>query len=771
MSSLIRFIDSQDDIDNLPDTLVSGFGKRTAMMRDTTPRPLIGSLTRLSASSPKSSSRRSAEKKTTPTARLRHNDSQVQFAAVESSSPLAPYADDSQLLTERQKEVKERQRREAAAIFPDIGSSPMSRSRTRDKRSPPKLVLSGSQRSHANLDADDSSPVLPSDDVLMKDVLGSSPTPRSNRRVTLDLGSDFEPPSSPPTAPAVVAAVEQLAPPLIPSRIMQDQLKSVNPEENNPGAEPENEDVRLPRGEPVSVQHFEEVTVGKQPETVIHNTNPKLEGKTSNEDDRIRSDTLPCSGTDMFVDAPSEPVGETPATESSAKSCLVEPASFSSNPPLTSYAHEEPGSFKTVQQVATPMASSDAPTKAQGHAPPSTEATISSIMDSFNDESTSFYSNDDEQIAAQLVNDLERASQQASPQKDQRSGASSQFRRGRKRKMESGSLRRNSKKAKAAQGIEVVVETRQPGDNNDCVIVDNRRAVSNLSPWSPEIKQERSQSPSEDIAAVTKAVNVKTTPVRRTRSSTGGAPTTENLLPRSRRRKAGAHSVKTEDDGDAGDIVAPPLRKRRSARLSQASMDSARSQDISSAENYKDCAEVSDHKLSAEHNSSDGTSQGRSESPRRSKSQTNSLNPEHNGNHHAHEHEGAPPPVATLVNEALPRAFRQRPRPLKPQEAEFPQAAGSAGNSLDEGEHDPKRQARDTARHLKEPDAVMQQDEDPEAPHAARSSAQRLLASLRQWIGDIQRAVLEPEEEREVVSLMFESIHEVHEAGRRNTGV
>ncbi len=688
MSSPIRFIESQDSVDNLPDTSVGGFGNRTAMMRDTTPRPFTGSLTQFSASSPKSSSRRLAEKKTTPTARLRHNDSQVHFAAIESSSPLAPYADGSQLLTERQKEVKERQRREATAIFPDIRSSPRSRSRTGDKRSPPKLVLSGSQRSHANLDADDSSPVLPSDDALMKDVLGSSPTPRSNRRVTLDLGSDFEPPSSPPAAPAVVAAVQQLAPPLIPSRIMQDQVKSTNPEENLPGAEPEIEEVRLPRKEPILVQHLEEATVGKRPETVVHNTNPKLEGNTSNENDRIRSDILPFSEVDMSVDAPSEPVVETPATESGAKSSLVEAASFLSDPPVTSYAHEEPDTLKIIQRVATPIASSNASTRAQGHAPPSPEAKISSIIDSFYDESTSFYSNEDNQIAAQLVNDLERASQQASPQKKEHSGANSQLRKRRKRKIESGSLRRNPKRVKAAQGIEVVVETRKPGDINECVIVDHRRAVTNFSPLPQEIKQERSPSPSGDIAAVTKALKLKATPVRRTRSSAGGAPTIENLVPPSRRRKVGAYQVKRESDGDGGDIVPPPIAT-----------------------------------------------------------------------------------LATLADEALPRALRKRSRQLKPQEAEFPQVAGSAGNSLDEEEHNPKRQARDTARHLKEQDAVMQQDDDPEAPHAATSSAQPLLASLRMWIADVQRAVLEPEEEREVVSLMFESIQEVHEAGRRNTGV
>ena len=63
---------------------------------------------------PKSSKRGS-------TPRLRHDDSQVHFAAIE-SSPLA-HAAESQVLTDRQREVRERQR-ETATLFPEIRSSP-----------------------------------------------------------------------------------------------------------------------------------------------------------------------------------------------------------------------------------------------------------------------------------------------------------------------------------------------------------------------------------------------------------------------------------------------------------------------------------------------------------------------------------------------------------------------------------------------------------------------------------------------------------------------
>lgn len=64
-------------------------------------------------------------KKRIPTPKLRHDDSQIQFEAIE-SSPMADEMLQSQLLTDRQREVKERQKQEAA-MFPDLRSSPLAR--------------------------------------------------------------------------------------------------------------------------------------------------------------------------------------------------------------------------------------------------------------------------------------------------------------------------------------------------------------------------------------------------------------------------------------------------------------------------------------------------------------------------------------------------------------------------------------------------------------------------------------------------------------------
>lgn len=783
MSSPINFIDSQDSQDSLHDTPVRDFGKQDVVKRDMTPKPLAKLLPQSSASSRITSARQSAEKqrpKTTPKARLRHNDSQIHFAAIASSSPFVPEVDDLQLLTEHQKEVKERQAGEVVAIFSDLRSSPRSRSRKGNQKSPPKLVFTGGHHSHPKLDADhDGSPMLPSDNALMKDVLGSSPTPtpRSNRRVIPELVSDFEPPSSPPslppTATSTVVADRQSEPPITPSNIMQGQNQSENAEENFL----------------LQTKDDEETIKRKRPKSINSGEESEVEAGTSIPDHPDLSDVLPFSDVDMFVDAPSEPVGETPAVEGGVERSLADVANIPSHLLSRPQADTQPNLDKSVQQFATPLEVRGTPTRIQSHGASSQEDGISGIMDSFYNEPTSFLSNEDDQIAAQLVNDLERASQQASPQKHEQSETKRQTtKRGRKRKSDFESLQRNSKRAKSlssTQGIEVVVETRKPGDINDCVIVDSRSAVSGLSALPQEVKQERSPSPSGDIRAVAKAHETETNKTRRTRRSTGGAPSFQALPPSSRKRRVVTDAVKIEKDGDVNYIIAPSSRKRRSGRFSQASTDNSQTQDISSGEDYKNSAEVSYDRLSPESSSRDRNSQDRSGS----QAQSEVMDQEQDGNqlndiaapHQEDEQsettprdlgvddsavaEGRAPPH--LANEALPRTLRKRGRQSKRHEAESPRVAGSAEISLDEEKRKSKRQAKESDRHVKEDDVAMQQEDNPDAAHASRSSARGLLGSFRQLLGDIERVVFGEAEERELTGLVFEFGQKLHESGRR----
>ena len=58
----------------------------------------------------------------------------------------------------------------------------------------------------------------------------------------------------------------------------------------------------------------------------------------------------------------------------------------------------------------------------------------------------------------------------------------------------------------------------------------------------------------------------------------------------------------------------------------------------------------------------------------------------------------------------------------------------------------------------------------PEATQqAGRPRAQDILAGFRRLLGNIKQLVLGVEEEREMIGVLFETVNEVHAAGRRNT--
>lgn len=130
---------------------------------------------------------KSADQRTT-TPRLRHDDSQLQFAAIE-SSPIGEQFVESQVLTERQREVRERQK-ENAALFPEIWSSPAKLPALPRSSSRPT-----SRGSPKNKRAE-----TPNRDGTFEDYVTSTPTPRRGQPLPMaDQDHDMtDPPSSPP---------------------------------------------------------------------------------------------------------------------------------------------------------------------------------------------------------------------------------------------------------------------------------------------------------------------------------------------------------------------------------------------------------------------------------------------------------------------------------------------------------------------------------------------------------------------------------------------
>ncbi|RFN51700.1 hypothetical protein FIE12Z_4012 [Fusarium flagelliforme] len=176
------FVESQDDLSFVALSSAKSTGP------DIEPTlPPAPSMTPLSAKGPLTRKRRrdatpdsvktkSAKRTTTP--RLRHDNSQIQFAPIVSS----PLVGESQHLTERQKEVRQRQE-ENVGLYPGIQSSPRTRSQAateeKTKDSKPRNV--------------ETTPERPAS---YEEFITSTPTPR--RGLALHLEGINDPPSSPP---------------------------------------------------------------------------------------------------------------------------------------------------------------------------------------------------------------------------------------------------------------------------------------------------------------------------------------------------------------------------------------------------------------------------------------------------------------------------------------------------------------------------------------------------------------------------------------------
>ncbi|KAF3008142.1 hypothetical protein E8E14_001479 [Neopestalotiopsis sp. 37M] len=190
-----QFIDSQDETD-VAVSSVTPIHKATPPVdrrisskrsKSNTPTPIQLSMASRRSVQSTPTSALSKTRRGAP-ARLRHDDSQIQFAAIESSSPIHNI-DESQVLTERQKEIKERQR-DNAVLFPELRPSDEAPSTEQhvdqdgglDESQNEKIVTPKSHRS-------------------FEDYVSSTPTPRRGQASLIDendqeMTDDI--PSSPP---------------------------------------------------------------------------------------------------------------------------------------------------------------------------------------------------------------------------------------------------------------------------------------------------------------------------------------------------------------------------------------------------------------------------------------------------------------------------------------------------------------------------------------------------------------------------------------------
>ncbi|KAM0282586.1 hypothetical protein ACHAQH_002954 [Verticillium albo-atrum] len=189
------FVDSQIDIPAaMPSS--SRSSRRGLLSSSAKSRQLASSSParlNLAAKQPSSSTpkRTRTSARSTPKSRLRHDDSQLHFTAVE-SSPLTE-AQESQVLTERQQEVRARQK-DAAAIFPGLRSSP-----------PRNDAAAAGQQLLAKSTADEERKqrqrdVTPEGRAGEEEYIISTPTPRRGQALAMIVDDQdmTDPPSSPP---------------------------------------------------------------------------------------------------------------------------------------------------------------------------------------------------------------------------------------------------------------------------------------------------------------------------------------------------------------------------------------------------------------------------------------------------------------------------------------------------------------------------------------------------------------------------------------------
>lgn len=257
--------------------------------RFSTPARTFATASPIPASTSKGSSHLQSErrdvKKTTPIAKLRHDNSQIHFAAIE-SSPMAEDNLDLQVLTDRQKEVKERQEREAT-LFPEIRSSPKVAPVITQYRLP-SLSLNATEAPSKPHVEDSTSPSFPPD-AMMNDFLGSSPTPSSSRKKTEEPVEDDGPPSSPPMISSHLQVHRTVLSPEQGHEDLRDE-KSLEFESNVDEAR----DLTLPMLPPLEVADGLPYSAPEDPIS-------DLRARARDIDTNVLSDM------DIFVDAPTDP--------------------------------------------------------------------------------------------------------------------------------------------------------------------------------------------------------------------------------------------------------------------------------------------------------------------------------------------------------------------------------------------------------------------------------------------------------------------------------
>lgn len=765
------------------------------VQRNVTPRKLTEGvpkiLSRGTRSTPLSDERRS-EAKSTPTRRLRHDDSQIQFAAID-SSPLGSDALDTQLLTDRQREVTERQRLEAAAMFPGLGSSPRVRTRSSEDALP-KLFLSADRRSLASLDVDDTaSPTLPPVDALMNDFIPSSPSSRSSQKRSDSKVNDIELPSSPPAATVQPKALMLDGPPSSPPHIHQDHDEPLAMQElasrvvadvqyhncEKPAVDPEmgiTTPISPPEAKPDTFSRDLQVASSPQVETYFA------------AGEHVASDP------DIFVDAHSSPVASSPSNSAGFHEESLESSQMLRVPEEQAETISPAANDEESRKERDTRAMDDARLPTEDRLALTDQEDVSRLYDSFQAASPRSSPGHEEQTSAQSVNDLEKASSQVEIQ-----GAtameteiqSPQVKRKRKHASESpASSPKKTKVRSPRKSVQVVIERRDTAsaveELHDCIVVDTSAVEARRHPLSQKTKPEQSPSSAVTTKLLTSTPRTQAQPARRGRPLTNHSVTSKKDHPRtSRKRKVlqmGSPAAGPEGTMN-GHTAQPASKRRKSIRLSQASAASQES-DVPIASQKLDRngyasgtestkllilagGEVNDDDdeggvLSAE----EGGTKSFAKSPKAVSERSASMfeSPVEDSSNEDGRDKTTAAVVGTDARSGTRPVVGNSDQYQEDKISDYPQSlAGDESREIQRTESG----AGDGMSHKAAVEAIAEAGR--EAPMTTGHAGQGILVGLRQMLRDIRTVTLGQGEEREITKALFELGNGVYEAGRRRS--
>lgn len=360
-------------------------------------------------------------------------------------------------------------------------------------------------------------------------------------------------------------------------------------------------------------------------------------------------------------------------------------------------------------------------------------------ISSFQSEASSKFSSEDDQVTAQLITEMERASSQQSAKPDETAKSASKKR---KRTADSPSANKKTKRTPASSDLPVATEVPRTGETvADCVMIQVREADRLHPVPHQQIKREPSASPSifTSTQVIEETPVAEKTPVVRPRNSEASQSSSqEQDMPMTAKKAIGRlrgsrnSQVKQEE---AEKEQASALRKstRVSERLCRSTTSSPHMSPAASQEATKG-----------------GQWLALGRTPRRGMFRWLRGSAES-------QDDGNLTPTACSANRGSAEGINKESR-LQDSPADFHSEVQNTNENED----------REPVAHQRDGEAQPETSEVVET-EGDTTTAQGILQNLQSMLDKIKGIRFGPEEERAMIGILFESVKEVHEAGRRHT--